>query len=104
MTFSNPTLLFTSSLHHPISLENIGVALPLEVGNREVGYNVKPAPGKLSRFTKIIRFMPRFTIINNSKRDIELQQPTGFSGDYEKCSLKAGHLRLYHLPDVYSER
>ena len=48
--------------------------------------------------------MPRFTIVNNSKRDIELQQPTGFSGDYEKCSLKAGHLRLYHLPDVYSER
>ena len=55
-------------------------------------------------YSQIIRFMPRFTVINKLDVCVKIMQPTGFGGDSITLPLTAQHLNLYHLPDIYADR
>ena len=91
------------------SLDSVGTPIPLSIehpdkGLLELGYKIKVAPGRLGKYTKIVRFMPRFVIMNRLEFDFKLLQPTGFVGDLLPVDVKAKHFICYHLPSVFGER
>lgn len=68
------------------SLSNSEINQSLEVehpkGMFEVGFKIKNAPGRLGKYTKLVRFTPKFTIVNKLPYGITLGQPKGFAGVY----------------------
>lgn len=91
------------------SLDSVGVNQSLSVddskrGILELGFHIKVAPGRLSKYTKIVRFMPRFAIFNNLDVNLKVIQPTFFGGDSKEETVSAGCLRPYHLPETEGER
>jgi hypothetical protein len=96
------------------SLDSVGVNQALainhpESGILEVGFKIGLAPGKLSKYTKIIRFLPRFTFVNRLPTGIRVIQADGFgeegqeSRQHEKF-IAAHHAKTYHLPVLFGER
>ncbi len=96
------------------SLDSVGVNQALvinhpELGVLEVGFKISLAPGKLSKYTKIIRFLPRFTFVNRLPVGIRVIQADGFGEEgqesrrHEKI-VTAGHAKTYHLPVLFGER
>lgn len=73
-------------------------------GVMEVGFIIKAAPGKLGKYTKIVRFMPRFAVINKLEVPVRMQQPTGFAGRRLEVPVSADHVRPFHLPDCNGDR
>jgi hypothetical protein len=99
----------------PVSFDSIGTPLYCRIehgdqGLYETGYKIKTAPGKLSKYTKIVHFMPRFFLTNKLDVDVQFMQPTGFFGDTEEWRTKAQMLvkshntAPMHLPDPFSDR
>lgn len=91
------------------SLDSVGAPIPLSIedpdkGLLELGYKIKVAPGRLGKYTKIVRFMPRFVIMNRLEMNIKLLQPTGFVGELCEMDVKARHFRPFHLPALFGER
>ena len=102
-------ILYPSFRCTPFSLDSVGVNQVVSVdsverGCLELGFKIKSAPGRLSKYTKIVRFMPRFVVINALDTDIRVAQPTGFGGKSRDVSVSAGHLCPFHLPDIYGDR
>ncbi len=73
-------------------------------GALELGFKVKTAPGRLGKYTKIVRFMPRVIVLNNLDLNLKLLQPTGFSGKFREVPVTKGFLRPFHFPDINSEK
>lgn len=55
-------------------------------------------------FLQVIRFVPRFIIINKLDVGVKLMQPSGFGRESSTLHLPPQRLCAYHLPDVYSDR
>ena len=53
---------------------------------------------------QVIRFVPRFIIINKLDVGVKLMQPSGFGRESSTLHLPSQRLCAYHLPDVYSDR
>ena len=91
------------------SLDGVGVSDTIGVehpdkGYLEMGFKCFVAPGRLANYTKIVRFMPKFVLINKLDVSIKLQQSTGFTGERTEMEIQAGTLCPFHLPSVFSER
>ncbi len=97
----------------PFSIDSVGVKQSIKIeddvhGVLEVGFNIFAAPSpRLSKYTKVIRFMPRFLIVNNTEDSIEITQPAIFndSGSYDQTKVILPKSILpYHLPNIVDER
>jgi hypothetical protein len=91
-------------------LDNVGVSQYIKIndplkGCQEVSFTINLAPGRLSKYTKIIRFLPRFNIINKlPSHSLYILQPTGFAGEASTIDVSSLHIRPYHLPAMFGER
>jgi hypothetical protein len=70
----------------------------------ELAFKVYTAPGKLSNYTKIVRFSPRFVVVNKLDMPIKIIQVNGFLFEKIPIGVPAHHLRPFHLPAVFGER
>ncbi len=89
---------------YPFSLDSIGVnqSVTIDDGSKgvlELGFHIQLAPGRLSKFTKIVRFMPKFVVVNNMQSNVKILQPTVFGQSKVELDLNAGCWKPYHLPD-----
>jgi SHR-binding domain of vacuolar-sorting associated protein 13 len=55
-------------------------------------------------YEQVIRFVPRFIIINKLDAGVKMMQPSGFGRESSTLHLPSQRLCAYHLPDVYSDR
>jgi hypothetical protein len=93
----------------PFSLDSVGVNQMLTVNNpargcMEMGFKISVAPGRLAKYTKILRFLPRFSIVNKLPVSLKILQPTGFAGEAAELDVSAEKVRPYHLPAMFGER
>lgn len=93
----------------PFSLDSVGVNQMLTVNNpvrgcMELGFKISVAPGRLAKYTKIVRFLPRFSIVNKLPVTLKILQPTGFAGEAAELDVGAERVRPYHLPAMFGER
>ena len=93
----------------PFSLDSVGVNQMLTVNNNirgcmELGFKISVAPGRLAKYTKIVRFLPRFSIVNKLPVALKILQPTGFAGQAAEVEISAEKVRPYHLPAMFGER
>ena len=97
----------------PFSIDSVGVKQSIKIeddvhGVLEVGFNIFAAPSpRLSKYTKVIRFMPRFLIVNNTEHAIEITQPAMFSDSGSRDQTKiilSKSILPYHLPNIVDER
>lgn len=92
------------------TLDSAGVAQVLSVeqqdkGLLELAFKVSNGPGRLANYTKVIRFLPRFVVLNKLPRQVTLMQTNGLTYDDTKMAeVSADHLTPFHLPSVFSER
>jgi hypothetical protein len=81
----------------------------LEYGVHEVGFRVEKGPGRLSKYTNIVRFTPRFMCMNKLPVPIALVQPslintTGGSYVPKSMVVAQNNLRPFFLPHHFGER
>ena len=93
----------------PFSLDSVGVDQMLTVndhirGCMEMGFKISVAPGRLAKYTKIVRFLPRFSVVNKLPISLKVLQPTGFAGEAAEVEVSAERVRPYHLPAMFGER
>lgn len=93
----------------PFSLDSVGVNQMITVNNpvrgcMELGFKISVAPGRLAKYTKIVRFLPRFSIVNKLPVNLKILQPTGFAGEAADLDVSAERVRPYHLPAMFGER
>jgi hypothetical protein len=93
----------------PFSLDSVGVNQMITVNNAqrgcmELGFKISVAPGRLAKYTKILRFLPRFSVVNKLPVSLKALQPTGFSGQASETEISAEKVRPYHLPAMFGER
>lgn len=98
-----------SSWSPTFTLESAGVNQVLTVdhvdkGMLEVAFKVMNAPGRIANYTKIVRFSPRFIVVNKLKQCAWVVQANGFMFEKTPIEVSAGHLRPFHLPAVFGER
>lgn len=55
-------------------------------------------------YEQVIRFVPRFIIINKLDVGVKVMQPSGFGRESSTLHLPSQRLCAYHLPNVYSDR
>lgn len=70
----------------------------------ELAFKVYTAPGRLSNFTKIVRFSPRFVVVNKLDLDLKIIQVNGFLFEKIPITIASKHLRPFHLPAAFGER
>ena len=105
----------------PFSLRSVEVNQLLAVNDRsdgtlEASFKIKVAPGKLAKYTKIIRFFPRFLIENKMDMTVVVSQSNlldsvSWLGGEEtqdrsrlSFSVSSNHLRPFHFPGIYGDR
>eukprot|EP01035_Chromulina_nebulosa_P017521 gene17521-23082_t len=94
----------------PFSLDTVGVNQVVSVDNHdfgvfEVGFKIKVAPGRLGKYTKIVRFVPKFVVVNKLNSSIRLLQPVGFTESPKEIEVSGfGCIRPFHLPELFGER
>jgi hypothetical protein len=98
-----------SNWSRPFSLDSVGVNQMLTVnnparGSMEMGFKISVAPGRLAKYTKILRFLPRYSIVNKLPISLKILQPTGFAGEAAELDISAEKVRPYHLPAMFGER
>jgi len=103
-----------SDWSEPISLDSVGTPFSVQVehaerGHLELGYKIKMAPGRLGKYTKIVRMMPRFILDNRIGVPLNFTQPAGFMGETEQWReramvIKPMHYCPFHLSDMYTQR
>jgi hypothetical protein len=91
------------------SLNSVGVNQVLSIdhssrGMLEVGLKIKSAPGKLSKYTKVVRFTPRFIFVNRLPVNLKICQSIGFGDEFKEVEVSANFARAYHLPVVFADR
>jgi hypothetical protein len=91
------------------TLESVGVNQVLSVDHSEKGmlelsFKISSAPGKLAIFTKIIRFSPRFVVVNKLPVLAQIIQVNGFLHEKVPIQVSPGYLKPFHLPAVFGER
>jgi hypothetical protein len=91
------------------TLESAGVNQVLSVNHPELGmlelaFKVSSAPGRWAPYTKIVRFSPRFVIVNKLNQYARVTQINGFFSENIPIDVSPGHLRPFHLPEVFGER
>ena len=80
-----------------------------ERGLLEVGFKIKAGPGRLAKYTKIVRFMPRIIVTNKLTTHLRLLQPAGFQGETEAWVNSAmivlpTHSAPVHFPNPYADK
>eukprot|EP00981_Chlorochromonas_danica_P005995 scaffold1244_cov162-Ochromonas_danica.AAC.31 len=90
------------------SLESAGVNQTLSMdhptrGLLEVGMKISVAPGRLSKYTKIVRFQPRYVVVNRLDCQLKVLQASGIAGEMTEVEVSSNHVRPYHLPALYGE-
>ena len=117
----------------PFSLRSIEVTQLLSVedrthGSLEASFKIKGAPGKLGKYTKIIRFCPRFIVVNKLPMAVVLTQRTLLEANWRdqneevvsggnqnresrassqasmSLSVSAEHMRPFHFPGIDHDR
>ena len=92
------------------TLESAGVIQTLSVNHAELGvlelsFKINTAPGRLSSYTKIVRFSPRFVVINKLLLPARIIQVNGFRSEQQvPIDIDHGHMRPFHLPTLFGER
>ena len=98
-----------STWSNSFTLESAGVSQLLKVDHTEKGmlelaFKVSSAPGKFMKYTKIIRFSPRFVVFNKLSRSVKIIQINGFLYEKVPVEVSGGHLSPFHLPAMFGER
>ena len=97
-----------SNWSNPFSLDSVGVNQVISINHKtgcyEAGFNIMVAPGKMSKYTKIVRFLPHYTLVNKLSTSIRVFQPSGFAGQDLESEVLSGCIRPYHLPSVNGRR
>jgi hypothetical protein len=91
------------------TLESAGVNQVLSVDHADLGmlelaFKVSSAPGRWAPYTKIVRFSPRFVVVNKLDRHARVTQSNGFFSENIPIDVSPGHLRPFHLPAIFGER
>lgn len=91
------------------SLDSVGVnqVVPVDeyqYGMLEVGFRINSAPGRLAKYTKIVRFLPKFVAVNRTKHRLQLHQPMGLGTADVHIDVSPNHMRPFHLPALFGER
>jgi hypothetical protein len=75
------------------------------MGVLELSFKINTAPGRLANYTKIVRFSPRFVVINKLLLPARIVQVNGFRSEQQvPIDIAHGHLRPFHLPTLFGER
>lgn len=99
-----------SNWSRPFSLDSVGVNQELSIeqehrGNLEVGFRIDLAPGVYGKYTRVVRFSPRFVVVNCLPHTVYMCQPTGVVGEFDASfSVLAEHRKPFHLPCVFGKR
>lgn len=93
----------------PFTLESVGVNQVISIDHQqrgllEIGLHISIAPGRLAKYTKIVRFLPRFAIVNRLNSTLKVLQPSGLSDTFSEIEVSSNHIRAYHLPEMLGER
>jgi hypothetical protein len=75
-----------------------------ELGRLELAFRVLSAPGRLAQYTKIVRFSPRFVVMNRLKRAVTIHQFNEMLFETNPIKVSPEHLSPFHLPTVFGER
>lgn len=91
------------------TLESAGVNQVLTVdhidkGTLEVAFKVNTAQGRIANYTKIVRFSPRFIVVNKLNTPARIIQANGFLFEKVPIEVTPGYLKPFHLPAVFGER
>jgi hypothetical protein len=93
-----------------VSLLSVGVNQAISVGHElkgalEVGLKIRNGPGKLAKYTKIVRLTPRFIIVNRIDTTLKVCQIDTFqNNNYIEIEVSSHHARPYHLPASVGDR
>lgn len=98
-----------SNWSNSFTLESVGVNQVLSVdhsdkGMLELSFRISSAPGKLAIYTKIIRFSPRFVVVNRLPVIAQVIQVNGFLHEKVPIQVSPGCMKPFHLPAVFGER
>jgi hypothetical protein len=98
-----------SNWSNSFTLESVGVNQVLSVdhsdkGMLELSFRISSAPGKLAIYTKIIRFSPRFVVVNKLPVVAQVIQVNGFLHEKVPIQVSSRYLKPFHLPAVFGER
>lgn len=98
-----------SDWSRPFSLDAVGINQTVSIdsfenGVIEVGLKIKMALGRLGKYTKIIRLVPKYIIVNKLDRSIRLLQPVGFIDSKKPITVSGSHIKSFHLPELYGEK
>jgi hypothetical protein len=99
-----------SAWSRAFSLDSVGVPQELNIeveakGDLEVGFKIDFAPGRFGKYTKVVRFSPRFVFVNRLPYNIRICQPTAVVGEFnESVTVQAAHRKAFHLPSVFGKR
>ena len=94
----------------PFSLDSVGIPQELSieretVGNLELGFRIDLAPGSYGKFTRVVRFSPKFLIVNKLPYNVKMLQPTGIVGEFDgSFHVLSNHRKPFHLPSIYGKR
>lgn len=76
-SWSRPFSLDSVGVHQELSIENE------QLGNLEMGFRIDIAPGEFGKYTRIVRFAPKFVIVNKLPITVSMCQPTGVVGEFD---------------------
>jgi hypothetical protein len=90
--------LDTMEIIQSLSIDHLSGAL-------EIGFTVVSAPGRLGKYTKIVRFKPKFAVLNKLDMELQLIQPELFTNVINFVgSVPSNKVLPFHLTNPYSER
>ena len=91
------------------SLDTVGVNQAVSVWHPrmrliELSFVISLAPGKLGKYSKVVKFFPRFVAVNHLEQPIRLAQKSAFRGMEEVLRLQARSVSPFNMPHLHSER
>ena len=102
--------LGNSAWSRPFSLDSVGVHQELRIeventGSLEMGFRIDFAPGIFGKNTRILRFSPKFVVVNRLPYNIAIYQPTGVVGEFDNSfRVLSNHRKAFHLPSIFGKR
>jgi hypothetical protein len=85
------------------SLDSVGVNQQISAqdvsGNvHELGFKISMAQGRLGNFTKIVRFWPRFVLVNTFPVSVKIWQHSSIRATAQAADMSSGLVRVTEVP------
>ena len=99
----------------PLSLDSVGVDQTveishyskrergfLEIGVHKVGFRVTTAPGRLAKYTRVVRFSPGMVFVNKLPRGVRLLQPRVGFRDRTAIHVSPSMVHPFFFPNLHA--